>query len=209
MRVLVPFDAREPNTRLTPFFTADQRREFAAVLRGDVVDAIRAAGHEPELLSTGAIDADCPVRIDERPLSTAVNAALTELSPPAGILMADLGLVTPAAVSRLLDSAGDVVLAPGLGGGTNGLCVRDPAFRVDYHDGSYRKHTARARDCGATVTTVDSFRLALDVDEPDDLAEVLLHGQGDAPTWLAEHGIEIAPGDRCTVRNRNDGNGAQ
>jgi len=85
-----------------------------------------------------------------------------------------------------------VTLVPGRGGGTNALVVRDPSFRVDYHGASFRDHRRIAESIGATVATVDSFRLSTDVDEPADLVEVLLHApDGAAGSWLADRGFEV------------------
>jgi 2-phospho-L-lactate guanylyltransferase len=199
MDVFVPFDARDPNTRLSSLFSPDQRREFAAAMLTDVLDAVRAAGHQPTVLSTTDLDRSTPVVVDERPLTDAVNAAV-DATTPAAVVMADLPLVTGETIARLLDADGDVVLAPGLGGGTNALCARHPEFRVDYHDGSYEKHLARAEECGASVTTLDSFRFAVDIDRRADLAEVLIHGDRAAAAWLREAGFAVDTSDgRCTV----------
>jgi 2-phospho-L-lactate guanylyltransferase len=108
------------------------------------------------------------------------------------VVMADLALATPDALARLFEPDADVVLAPGLGGGTNAFVARNPSFRVDYHGASIRDHREAARDLDATVATVDSFRLAADVDEPADLAEVLLHGAGRSAAWLRDAGFELA-----------------
>lgn len=199
MDVFVPFDARDPNTRLSSLLSTEQRHEFAAAMLADVLDAVRAAGYQPTVLSTRDLDRSAPVVVDDRPLTAAVNAVL-ESTTPAAVVMADLPLVTAEAIERLLEADGDVVLAPGLGGGTNALCARHPDFRVDYHDGSYEKHLARAQECGASVTTLDSFRFAVDVDRRADLAEVLIHGNGAATTWLREAGFAVETSDgRCTV----------
>ncbi len=192
MRIFVPFDARNPKTRLATLLDDDERREFARAMLGDVLAAIRAAGHEPVVLATGSLEIDAPVTVDDRPLTTAVDDALAGAARPVAVLMADLPLVTGATVERLLATAGDVVLAPGLGGGTNAIVVRTGSFGVDFHGASIRDHRAAARDAGVEPATVDSFRLALDVDEPADLAEVLLHGEGHAATWLRETGVELA-----------------
>lgn len=202
MRVLVPFDASDPNTRLSSVFDPTQRREFAAIMRTDVVETIRAAGHQPELLATESIDARCPVRVDDRPLTPAVNAVLAEADDPVAIVMADLALATATALATLFEPDADVVLAPGLGGGTNAIVVRDSEFRVDYHGGSYRKHHNNAEACASSVETVDSFRLAVDIDEPADLAELLLHGRGRAASWLREAGFELDTSDgRCELQS--------
>jgi len=177
MRTLVPFDPTNPNTRLSPLLSADERRAFAAAMLTDVLDAVRAAGGEPTVLASAPLDRDvsAPVQVDDRPLSAAVNDALAE-ELPAAVVMADLALATPDALRRLFDADAGVAVAPGRGGGTNALAVRDPAFSVDYHGVSFRDHVAAAEAAGASVEVVDSFRLAVDVDEPADLLDVLVHG---------------------------------
>jgi 2-phospho-L-lactate guanylyltransferase len=204
MRVFVPFDASDPQTRLSPVLDRDEREAFAAAMLADVLGAIRAAGHEPTVLATDPVERSCAVRVDERPLTTAVNAVLDDADEPIAVVMADLALATAESVSTLLDSPEEVVLAPGLGGGTNALVARHPDFRVDYHGGSYRKHCERARECGASLATVDSFRLAVDVDEPGDLPEVLLHGEGTAKQWLRDAGFRLDTTDGRCVATRSD-----
>jgi 2-phospho-L-lactate guanylyltransferase len=197
MRFLVPFEATRPKTRLDPVLDADERAAFARAMLRDVLDALRTAGHDPTVVATRALDeGDVPVAVDERPLSAAVNARLGE-SLPVGVLVADLGLVTPAAVRSLVDAGrdADVAVAPGRGGGTNGLVVSHPDFRVDFHGVSVRDHLTAARDVGATTRVVDSMRLATDVDEPADLVEVLLHGEGEAAAWLRAAGFTLDAGD--------------
>ncbi|RAW44872.1 2-phospho-L-lactate guanylyltransferase [Halorubrum sp. 48-1-W] len=168
---------------------------------------------------------DPPVTVDDRPLTDAVNAALEERRPgeavgAVAVVMADLALATPEALERLFGGAvtgrrdgdadtprhaettapADVTIAPGRGGGTNALVVSHPRFRVDYHGASYLDHRRIAAELGATVRTVDSYRLATDVDEHADLAEVLLHGDGAAVRWLREAGFALdADGGRVGV----------
>ena len=201
MRTVVPFAADSPKTRLSDVLTADERSSFARVLLGDVLATVRSAGGEPTVLATVPVEVDAPVTVDDRSLSTAVNAVLEAADSAVTVVMADLGIASAAAVERLYGADGDVVIAPGRGGGTNALVVRHEDYRVDYHGISYRDHRERAREAGASVTVVDSHRLATDVDERDDLAEVLLHGDGPARDWLVDAGFELdAGGGRVTVR---------
>lgn len=209
MRVLVPFDAQSPKTRLSPVLDAEERVAFARAMCRDVVAAIQAAGHDPTVLATAPIDLGAaPVDVDDRPLTPAVNAALAEADLPVAIAMADLPLVTPAALDRLVGDPAEVVVAPGLGGGTNALVVRTDAFSVDFHGVSIRDHREAATTAGVDVSVVDSFRLALDVDEPDDLAEVLLHAEGRAREWLDSAGLSVAVREgRVTVTRTVEGGG--
>lgn len=204
MRVIVPFDARDPKTRLAPVLDESERRGFARAMLDDVLDAVRAAGHQPELLATAPIDCEPPVRVDSRALTPAVNAVLADRTGPTGIVMADLALLAPAAIDRLCRPDDGLVIAPGIGGGTNALVVRDPEFRVDYHGTSYRDHCRQAQSRGTPLATVDSFRLAADVDEPVDLVEVLLHGGDRSSAWLADAGFELVGSEDRTIARRQD-----
>ncbi|MFO7926525.1 MAG: 2-phospho-L-lactate guanylyltransferase [Halobacteriota archaeon] len=200
MDVLVPFAAGEPKTRLANVLEPNERAEFARAMLRDVCTAIDEAKASPTVLSTAHIDSEWPVIVDDQPLTIAVN---DRLDPPIAVVMADLALATPDALSRLFESEGLVVIAPGLGGGTNALVVRHPDFYTDYHGASVTDHRRIASEIGAETETVDSFRLAVDIDEPDDLAELLLHGTGEASEWLRSAGFELSVTDgRVTVQRR-------
>ena len=241
MDVIVPFAVDEPKSRLAPVLSPDERREFARAMLADVLDAIVTAGGSPHVLATAPFDPtadlpgslDPPVVVDDRPLTDAVNAVLERhghaaVNPPTeshtagdsasgswggvAVVMADLALATPDALTRLFDpdrdgnrseeSSADVTIAPGRGGGTNALVVRQPAFRVDYHGASYLDHRRAAERLDATVHTVDSYRLAVDIDEPTDLAEALLHGSGAASVWLREAGFTLETDDGRVTATR-------
>lgn len=196
MRILVPFEAVDPKTRLGEVLDADERDDVARAMLRDVLDACLDAGHDPEVVATAPVEvADAPVTVDDRPLSAAVNARLGGTAP-LGVVVADLALATAGAVDRLVDAAADadVAVAPGRAGGTNGLVIDHRDFRVDFHGVSYRDHVAAARAVGADVAVVDSMRLSTDVDEPTDLAEVLLHGEGEAAAWLGNR-FELDTGE--------------
>ena len=206
MRVIVPFDGQNPKTRLSAVLEDDERKEFARAMLRDVLSAVRSVDATPIVVSRSAVGVDgCEVRVDERSLSRAVNERLRPSSAARAVVMADLPLLRPETLRTLFSRSGDVVLARGLGGGTNALVSRTSEFSVDYHGDSYLDHLAIADDVGATVAEVDSYRLAADVDEPDDLAEVLLHGDGRASRWLRENGFRLdSRNGRCEVRRAGE-----
>ncbi|ADJ14379.1 2-phospho-L-lactate guanylyltransferase [Halalkalicoccus jeotgali] len=202
MRVVVPFATVDPKTRLSGPLDPEERREFSRAMLGDVLESVREAGGEPEVLATAPLDVDTPATVDDRPLTEAVNAAL---EPETAVVMADLPLLTAETIEGLFETPGDVVLAPGRGGGTNALLSREPEFRVDYHGGSFLKHRASASEIGS-VGVVDSHRLATDIDEPADLVEVLIHGEGRAVQWLREAGFSLVRTEsRLAVDRAPDG----
>jgi len=196
MRVVVPFGVDRPKTRLSPVLDTAERAAFARAMLADVLDAFASGDHDPTVVATAPVDCDAPVEVDDRSLTDAVNDRLPNTGDePVAVVMADLALATPEALARLFAPDADVVFAPGRGGGTNALVVRDPAFRVDYHGASIRDHREIAREVGAETATVDSFRLATDVDEPADLVEVLLHTERRAAAWLHEAGFAVTTTD--------------
>ena len=203
MEVVVPFSPVDPKSRLSPVLDAAERREFAFAMLEDVLDALsRTRGvPAPTVLSTAELgrDVGVPVEVDDRALTPAVNDVLASTADPVAVVMADLALATPTALSRLFASDADVVLAPGRRVGTNALVARHPDFRVDYHGASFVDHRAAAGTVGASVSVVDSNRLATDVDEPADLAEVLAHGAGAAADWLRDRGFVLAARDDGSV----------
>lgn len=189
MQVVVPYSPVDPNTRLEPVLTRSERRAFARVMLGDVLAAIEAAVGTPTILSPEPLDGvSAPVSVDARPLSAAVNAIL---QPPMAVIMADLPLLTPTTVERALAESGPVVIGPGRGGGTNLLVVRDDGFSVDFHGNSLADHRRLATEAGLPFAEIDSYRVSTDIDEPPDLVEVLLHGEGEAPEWLRANGFEL------------------
>lgn len=191
MRVLVPFDARDPKTRLKGTLDRAERSGFASAMVEDVVAAVRRAGGEPTVLATADVDVAAPVAVDDRSLTSAIDDQLEAADDPIAIVMGDLPLATQAAIERLLDADGSLVLVPGRGGGTNALVVRTDSFYVDFHGASFRDHKGIAATAGIDPTVVDSYRLSTDIDEPSDLVEVLLHGEGGAATWLEERGFHL------------------
>jgi 2-phospho-L-lactate guanylyltransferase len=200
MRLVVPVSGSDPKSRLSPVLTPDERRQFTEAMLADVLAAIDAAGHSPEVVATAPVACEAPVTVDERGLDALVNALLDETDGELAVVMADLPLLSPAAVEGLFEPDADVVLAPGTGGGTNAVVSRHSEFRVDYHGASIRDHRVIAREVGARIAEVDSRRLATDIDEPDDLAEVLLHSDGAAADWLRDAGFELVADDgRVTV----------
>lgn len=199
MDIFVPFDALDPKGRLEPPLTGDERGAFADAMLADVISAIEASGNTPHVLSTAPLDVPVPVLVDERPLTRAVNSLHSLTDDDLAVVMADIPLVTPAAIDRLVETGGDVVLVPGVGGGTNAAVVRSTDFSFDFHGCSIRDHRDIAEAAGLRTATVDSYRLGVDIDEPDDLAEVLLHSKGRAATWLSDHGFTVVADEENRV----------
>ncbi|MDZ7731338.1 MAG: 2-phospho-L-lactate guanylyltransferase [Natrialbaceae archaeon] len=203
MHVVVPYEAGSPKTRLEPLLDAGERSRLARAMLDDVLSAVEAADGSPHVLATAPLELECPVTVDDSPLSKAVNTVLAERSgEPTAIVMADLALATAPALERLFRTAGPVVLAPGRGGGTNAMVVREPTFRVDFHGCSYRDHLQGLST--GEPTTLDSYRLGTDIDEPADLPEVFIHSDGATRETLESIGFSLAVGEGRVTLERGD-----
>jgi 2-phospho-L-lactate guanylyltransferase len=108
-----------------------------------------------------------------------INRAIEEGASAVLLLSSDLPLVTPDAVHELLDDAARrdspvAVAAAAVGrGGTNALYLRPPdAIGLHFGDDSLAKFLHEAESKGVAFVVHQSDAMALDVDEPADLARL-------------------------------------
>ena len=204
MKAIVPFKKEGAKSRLSRLLTRAEREELALRMLNDVLVALsRSEVDEVEILTTGDADelmeeqelkkAVTEVRSDSRGLNEALNAAIAEQEQPVLILMADIPLVTPESINKMIERTEDVVVAPGRKGGTNALLLRKPSlFSVSYYGISCIEHLNIARMCNLTCGIHDSFFMSIDIDEVDDLTELLIHGLGSySALYLDEIGVHL------------------
>lgn len=205
MRAVIPFKKENAKTRLAGILSADQREEFALEMLHDVISALVESGKfsEIEILNSSIssiLNTDYPpainVLISEKSLNEALNDYLEQFAHhnmgEVLIIMADMPLVTKKQILELTQLRGDLVIAPGSGGGTNALVIRRPdKFHVDYYGISFLDHLGIAQEAGLSVDVYDSFRVSTDIDEPQDLVELLIHGKGRAAQYLRSIGIAL------------------
>ena len=108
-----------------------------------------------------------------------INRAIEQGAGAVLLLSSDLPLVTAGAVRALLDEAARhesplVVAGPAVGrGGTNALYLRPPdAVGLHFGDDSLAKFAHEAEAKGVAFVVHRSDAMALDVDEPADLARL-------------------------------------
>ena len=218
MEVYIPYRPVGPKTRLSSALSLEEREEFSQAMLYDVAEAVQVTEHVPRILTTTPIDCPFETIVSTASLSDSINAIIDEYEWTAGergtgeiqtdddctcigVVMADLALATPAALERLFSPVTDVAIAPGRGGGTNAFVTQTPKFRVDYHGLSYYDHQRIIKNHDLHLTEIDSFRLSTDIDEPDDLIEVLIHGHGRSHAYLNENfNIDMFDEEICITR---------
>ena len=184
MRAVIPYKKENAKSRLSPVLNQIEREQFVELMLRDVVCSLREAGvNDIDILATseyGSLsDLGVNFVVDPADLNESINKYLEKMDQPVLIIMADLPLARSEQVKNIISSEEDVVIVPGKGGGTNVLFIKEPAgFHVRYYGMSFRTHCIIAKDLHYSLRIYDSFLLSTDIDEPHDIVEILLHGQG-------------------------------
>lgn len=192
----------EAKRRLSPVLSAGEREELARSMLDDVLAAIAGTPTVAGTLAVTADgvaaayleEAGCEVLAERRRgLNRALGTAANELERRGAstilVLPIDLPLVTAADLEELcarhLDDRSSHGGEPAQGtavtvtpdrfrSGTNALVCSPPGcipFR--FGDGSFHAHLREAERAGAAHSSLVLANLGLDVDHPDDLAELL------------------------------------
>lgn len=193
--IVVPFKLSDAKSRLAPALEPTERRLLAFAMLRDVLRTVSGLG-KVTILSRPGLDAaqvgyDVEIHESELDLNDALNAVIADeamqgWSSDILIVMADLALLRQNDVVGILNCQNDVVLCPGRGGGTNMILTRTPEFRTCYRGLSFPKHQAYCQQAGLKAEVFESFRAGCDIDCPEDLAEVLVHGRGGEARALLE-----------------------
>ena len=205
--VLVPVNRLDrAKGRLAALLEPEERAELVRRSLAAVLVAVEGAGMAAVVLTSDeAVAAQMPsgVRaLGEAPDLRGLSAQLERASGLLAveellILHADLPLVTAEALRELVAQAppapSATLVRPG-DGGTNAMLLRPPGrFALAYGRGSGDLHEAAAREAGLAVRRADVPALALDLDTPSDVRELLSTAEGrasEAGRYLVEIGIE-------------------
>lgn len=188
--VVLVKDFSDAKHRLRPALGADQRRELARENARLALAAARAGDHTlavcgSEAAAEVARMAGAEVLLEASPSGQnpaarlGIEHAASRGAAAVLLLSSDLPLVNRRTVAGMLASARRlgppaVVAAPATGrGGTNALYLCPPdAIDLHFGDDSLAEFERDAVSRGARFQLFDSPRLALDLDEPADLAEL-------------------------------------
>lgn len=178
-------------SRLSAVLTPDQRRAWFFSMAQRAIDALSATrGIERVIVITADAEVarfaqqhGAEVLAESRAAGTAqaFATALAQLQSPSmkSVLMmaGDLPLVSTQALETLVDAARryEVVIVPDrLQRGTNALACSPPdAIAPCFGDDSYAQHLAAARDARRSYCTLQLEALALDIDVPEDIEQLL------------------------------------
>lgn len=188
---IVPVNVlRGSKARLAPSLGVVNRSQLSTAM---LVDVLHALEKVRQIRKITVVSADVSVRRIARSMGArflwegkrrglnkgvrlAIRDALRRKESAALILPSDLPLTTPHEITRFLHlSRGyPIAINPSKdGGGTNALLLRPPAIIAPaFGKNSFRRHLSTARRKGLRPRVVRLRGIALDVDEPADLAHL-------------------------------------
>lgn len=217
VHVIVPFKLNGAKSRLSPVLSSEERSLFALAMLQDVLKAVSGAGLTTILAKPGFdksdLDGNFNILTCDLELNNAINASIEHRQNEGWpedvlIVMADLALLTFVDVRGIQQVEGEVIFSPGRGGGTNMILIRNPLFRAQYLGLSFLKHMDFARTMGLDAQVYASYYAACDIDEPSDLAEILIHGKGYARSYLESIGFELFERGRAIITRKAKNNNA-
>ena len=201
MKAVIPYKKAGAKSRLSPVLSQEEREELVELMLNQVIDTLKEAGIETiDILSPSMYGLEnmtkATVLLDRNDLNEALNWYLEQAEEPVMIVMADLPLLSPDHVKGIISTEGDVCIVPGKGGGTNVLFIKNPSgYRVRYYGSSFLTHCSIAEEAGQNVEIYDSFLAGIDIDEPEDLVELLIHGSGASKEYISKKfRLEISRG---------------
>jgi 2-phospho-L-lactate guanylyltransferase len=193
--IVIPFRPIDSKKRLGTIMSQEEREGFARTMLSDVIETVIDARCAPVLLTTNEIS-----KVDSRVKTIVLNMGLNEAldvfrkeqGGAFGIVMADLALCDKESIMKLVHTPAEFGIVPGTGGGTNAIYVRNGSeFRAQYYGSSFMKHLTWAEEQGYSTEIIDSFRLSIDIDEPSDLVEILIHTKRKTAAYLSQLGFAL------------------
>jgi len=177
-------------SRLSLLLSADERKQFCLEMLKDVLTTIKEAKYIQRTVVASKNEAALQVAKDfgalvfseselglNQAVSEVINWCIRKGALSTLILPADIPLVTPLDLNRILTKKGNsgIVISPSRNGkGTNALLLAPPnVIPTFYGPHSFRRHMEAALKRGIKIHVLRSSRVALDVDTAEDLITFL------------------------------------
>lgn len=222
---LVPAKALgQAKERLASVLSAEERRRLALAMLADVLGALAAT---PSLGLRAVVSPDADILalarrlgalpIGEPPQCRGINQALTYAAAEISsrsidallVIPLDVPTITAAEIEAILEALPDrsgrgAVICPSAARGTSALALRPPdAIPFRFGRGSFLAHRREATARGLPTRVLRIASLAIDIDGPDDLLDLLSRPSHTAThRLLAEMGLAqrlaLAPTQRGT-----------
>jgi len=218
--LLIPVkDPTNAKSRLSDLLSANERRRLAWAMFEDVIRAVvetrtpdrvvLVSSYAPAIERARSLNWDVLIEDSQVSESASVDWASRILSErgfdTVMRLPADLPLVRASDIDEILsiklESPGALLVPSREGTGTNAIVRTPPAlFPSRFGPNSLALHSEEASRVGVVCRVVNNERIALDIDEPSDVEQLLECGRGSATIGLL---MEIGIIERLVSRKAN------
>ena len=180
-------------TRLSPFLSVDERSNLLRCMLKDIIETLKSEDISDIVITSKDDDAlsyakslNLDVFKESEHECDFLNLALletieyikqTKTDSQILILPADIPLISTENIQYIKSHFKDFIIAPSRGGGTNLLYISDHEFIPEFGEFSFFKHQIQAKKREIPLNIYDSFFLSLDINTPEDLGELMLHGK--------------------------------
>jgi 2-phospho-L-lactate/phosphoenolpyruvate guanylyltransferase len=189
--ILVPVkNLKQAKQRLAPVLDQAARTELAQAMLHDVVDALASWQSRPEvaIVSCDSFALALASRYDFEIIADHKNSGETEAIEMATgvcemrgldtlVIPADIPLIQAWELQAIMDAApevGSVLVPAGDGRGTNAVLRRPAAlFPLRFGNDSFHPHLAAAQATGTSCVVLSLPGIAVDVDNPADLKQLV------------------------------------
>lgn len=198
---------KNAKTRLSPFFTEEEREKLLKAMLHDVTDTLKKyvdkiiiiSRDEDVLNYAKSLNVNTILENENSNLNKALTQAMKYCKGKTKKIMivpSDIPLIGKTNVKMLIDASKslDFIIVPSNGGGTNMIIMKPMAIRTKYEGFSYKEHVKIAERKKLNPQVHDSFFMALDVNTTQDLGEIILHGEKThTRQYLKELKVNVEP----------------
>lgn len=198
---------KNAKTRLSPFFSEEERESLLKVMLQDVTDTLKKhvdrifiiSRDEDVLNYAKKLNLDTILENENSNLNKALKQAMKYCKGKARkiiIVPSDVPLIGKTNIQMLIDASKslDFIIVPSKGGGTNMIIMKPMAIHTRFEGFSYKEHVQAAERKKLNPQVHDSFFMALDVNTAEDLGEIMIHGEKThTRKYLKELKVKVEP----------------
>ncbi|EHP84933.1 2-phospho-L-lactate guanylyltransferase [Methanotorris formicicus] len=203
MAVIPVSPLNSAKSRLSEFLTGEERKLLLMNMVMDVYGALEdldvcLISKDDEILNFSKELGIIPLKEEGKGLNNAIKQAIESVEDEEVMVTpADVPLIKKYHIKEVLSKSkrNAIVISPSRGGGTN-LLLLNPKDVIEprYEGFSFLKHIDEAKKRNVEVIIYDSFLISIDINTPEDLGEVFIHGEGtNTYNYLKSLGIKILP----------------
>ncbi|MCQ6254630.1 2-phospho-L-lactate guanylyltransferase [Methanocaldococcus sp.] len=205
MKVIIPISPiNSLKTRLSEFLNDEERKNLLFNMLKDIKKALEGldivvVSKDKEVLNFAKNELNAQI-IKEKynGLNNAIKQAFKEIDDEEIIIIpADVPLINKKHIEDILNLSKhyDLIIAPSRGGGTNLLYLKSKnLIEIKYEGFSFLKHLEEAKKRNLKYYIYDSFLISVDINTPEDLGEIFIHGDSSfTKKYLESLGITVEP----------------